>query len=117
MRIRATHSFAQNITEKARKSPNLKVFAFGAGCLLYLTFVVFTWSAPGIIIQEGFENGVALCQGGEDLPLEHVPGYNSGYQWRKDGIYYMINAGSESDPKIAALVELATEECATYLQD
>lgn len=66
----------------------------------------------GIVAVDGYEHGIALCQGYEDSPVDL---HGDVHMWNKDGIMYVINEGHLHDPQVNELINLATKECAQYL--
>lgn len=65
----------------------------------------------GIIMLEGWEHGVALCQGDEP-DEEMVTQEGEFHMWQKDGIMYTINYGHVDEVEVQMLVASAFLECA-----
>lgn len=86
--------------------------------LLIISFTCFLGLAlgdnKGIVALAGYEHAVAMCEGGEDIPMHRVWG---GTQYREDGVMYIINEGHKGDPALMQLKELAKWKCAFYLSE
>lgn len=77
-----------------------------------LVVAISLYSPKGIIILEGWEHAVALCDGEGDR-AKQTNSYAT--QWNEDGILYVVNKGHEDDPSLSDLKLLAQKECAPYL--
>jgi len=75
------------------------------------------WCGPnGIVGLDGYDHAVALCEGGEDVPLHEDETYGKAHMWKADGILYVVNEGHLDDVEVTRLQEVAKAECAQYLE-
>lgn len=58
---------------------------------------------------DGYEHGVAICEGGGDDAMMHQDG--EFHMWKKDGIFFLISEGHINDPQVKQLEAHATSEC------
>ena len=73
--------------------------------------IALSCSNNGIITLEGFEHGVALCQGGED---EFYNVTKNSVEYKTNGVFFTINKGHSGDKEVNQLEKLAMKECSKY---